>query len=108
MNLTRTRAARILMVGATLGMTIGLASSGLTAAAADDLEPPTAEQVTNTAPATTEPVVTPPAPEPPTAPAATGDRTSRRDHTPGHRCSGRTCDADDAAGDGEHAASHSA
>ena len=44
MNLTRTRVARILMVGATLGMTIGLASSGLTAAAASNPEPPTAEQ----------------------------------------------------------------
>ena len=55
-NLTRTRAARILMVGATLGMTIGLASSGLTAAAADDLEPPTAEQATPTEPSIVEPV----------------------------------------------------
>jgi hypothetical protein len=68
-NLTRTRAARILMIGATLGMTIGLASSGLTAAAAADQEPPTVEPVGNTEPADTEPVLTPPAPEPPATPA---------------------------------------
>ena len=64
MNLTRTRVARILIVGATLGMTIGLASSGLTAAAA---EPPTAP-----APPATEPVAE-------TTP-------------PSQRRSGRTCD----------------
>ena len=61
MNLTRTRAARIMMVGATLGMTIGLASSGLTAAAADDPEPPpTAEQATGSESADAEPAAPPP------------------------------------------------
>ena len=47
MNLTRTRVARILMVGATLGMTIGLASSGLTAAAAE--ASPTGSRIENAA-----------------------------------------------------------
>ena len=44
MNLTRRRAARILTVGAPLGMTMGLAYSGLTAAAAVDLGPTAAEE----------------------------------------------------------------
>ena len=58
MNLTRTRVARILMVGATLGMTIGLAASGLTAAAAGDTcETPAAEQLANTEQATVDPVI---------------------------------------------------
>jgi hypothetical protein len=49
-NFTRTRVARALMVGATIAMTVGLAFSGLTAAATAP-EPPTAEQVAPDEPA---------------------------------------------------------
>jgi fibronectin type III domain protein len=55
-NLTRTRAPRTLIVGATLGMTIGLGLSGLTAMAAANPEPPISEQVADTGRSTTEPV----------------------------------------------------
>ena len=78
MNLTRTRAARILMVGATLGMTIGLASSGLTAAAADDPEPPTTQQVAPSNPSTEN-----------RTGSTAADRSSCATRAPDHRRPGR-------------------
>src|SRR5688500_14566011 len=66
------RAARILMVGATLGMTIGLATSGLTAAAE---EPPTAPAPPLSEPVaqTTPPATDTPAPATPTTQPVTED-----------------------------------
>ena len=82
MNLTRTRVARKLLVGATLGLTIGLVSS-LTAAAAASPEPPATQQVADSSSTTAEPTVPPPTepvaeatPTPTVAPAEPADPTT--------------------------------
>jgi hypothetical protein len=82
MNLTRTRLTRTVVVGAMLGMTIGLPRSGLTAAS-ETPEPPTTEPVAAGDRSAAEPGRT------------SADRTSRGTRAPDHRATGGSGAPDD-------------